>query len=288
LGASDFAIKFMVNKVSKGYYVAIFIGPYPLFFICYFLGCCMRFCFPNISFTTYFSKLPLITGCFLTLTGFSSLSNADFKLDVGAASEYVRDGIKQSSARPVLQLGGLYTSQTGLYGGLWMSGVERGNKDSTRFELDGYAGFYLPLNSFMAVDIGINRATFLGDAQASKEAYNEGFFNLLLFDATTFGYRLADDYMGNGESLQRLELAHVINAGSFGFEMSARQYRYLKLSEDANWGGQNRDDYFHFKLGVVRNYGPHNLALSLEKTNLSSQFDGNTQLVFTYNRSFDF
>lgn len=229
-----------------------------------------------------------VVGCLFSLAVFSPLSQADFKLDVGGTSEYVRDGIKQSSARPVLQLSGLYASQTGLYGGLWMSGVERGNRDSTRFELASYAGFYLPLTSFMAVDLGATRFNFHGDAQGSKDAYNEGFFNLLLFDATTLGYRLADDYMGNGETLQRLELAHVINAGSFGFEMSVRQYRYLKLSEEANWGNPHRDDYFHFKFGVVRNYGPHNLDLSIEKTNLSSKYDGNTQLVFTYSRSFDF
>lgn len=248
----------------------------------------MRFRFSGIPFSNSLSQLPLLAGCLLSLSGFSTLSHAEFKLDVGAASEYIRDGIKQSSAKPVLQLGGLYASQTGLYGGLWMSGVERGKKDSTRFELDGYAGYYLPLTSYLAVDLGINRATFLGDAQASKQAYNEGFFNILLFDATTLGYRLADDYLGYGETLQRLELAHVINTGSFGFEMSVRQYRYLKSSEDTNWGGNDRDDYFHFKLGVVRNYGPNNLDLSIEKTNLSSQFDGNTQLVFTYSRSFDF
>ncbi|MBQ0731381.1 MAG: TorF family putative porin, partial [Oleispira antarctica] len=170
------------------------------------------------------------------LLSVSSISQADIQLDAGFASEYVRDGIKQSKAKPVIQLDGIYTSQLGFYGGAWLSGVERGSPDSTRFELDGFAGWYIPFTSFLAVDLGYTRATFLGDAQATKQAYGEGFFNLLLNDATTFGYRLADDYMGSGESLQTLELAHTVNSGEFGFEFSTRQYRYLNTTEDVNWG----------------------------------------------------
>ncbi|CCK76111.1 conserved hypothetical protein [Oleispira antarctica RB-8] len=222
------------------------------------------------------------------LLSVSSISQADIQLDAGFASEYVRDGIKQSKAKPVIQLDGIYTSQLGFYGGAWLSGVERGSPDSTRFELDGFAGWYIPFTSFLAVDLGYTRATFLGDAQATKQAYGEGFFNLLLNDATTFGYRLADDYMGSGESLQTLELAHTVNSGEFGFEFSTRQYRYLNTTEDVNWGSESRDNYFHFRIGVARNYFQHNLGLSLEKTNLSSEFDGSTQIIFTYSRAFSF
>lgn len=231
------------------------------------------------------TKLAFVTGCALS---FSSLSQADISLDLGFASEYVRQGIKQSNAEPVLQLGGLYTSQLGFYTGAWMSGINRGSPDSTRFELDGFAGFYLPLTSFAAIDLGYTRATFLGDAKTSKQAYGEGFVNLLINDSTTLGYRLADDYLGSGESLQTLELAHTINSGEFGFEFSTRQYRYLGISEDVNWGNENRDNYFSFRIGVARSYHEHNISLGLEKTNLSSQYDASTQIVFTYNRHFGF
>lgn len=263
----------MVNTASYRYYVGIISR---LFFVIFTLGCFMRF---------GFTKLAAIAGCLMSL---SSVSNADFEVDLGFASEYVRDGIKQSNAKPVLQLGGLYSSQSGLYGGLWMSGIERGSPDSTRFELDGYAGFYYPLTSFMALDLGYTRATFLGDADTSKQAYNEGFFNILLNNETTLGYRLANDYLGSGVDLQTLELAHTINSGEFGFEFSTRQHRYLKVSEDVNWGNENRDNYFHFRVGVARSYNEHNLSLGIEKSNLSSSFDASTHIVFTYARNFQF
>lgn len=263
----------MVNAASNRYYVGIINR---LFFVVFTLGCFMRF---------GFTKLAAIAGCLMSL---SSVSNADFEVDLGFASEYVRDGIKQSNAKPVLQLGGLYSSQSGLYGGLWMSGIERGSPDSTRFELDGYAGFYYPVTSFMALDLGYTRATFLGDAETSKQAYNEGFFNILLNNETTLGYRLANDYLGTGVDLQTLELAHTINSGEFGFEFSTRQHRYLKVSEEVNWGNENRDNYFHFRVGVARSYNEHNLSLGIEKSNLSSSFDASTHIVFTYARNFQF
>ncbi len=251
-------------------------GNYSLLFHLLKLGCCMR------SGSTKFS---ILASCLLSL---SNASHSDFELDLGFASEYVRDGLKLSNAKPVLQVGGLYASQLGLYGGFWMSGIERGSPDSTRFELDGYAGLYLPLTRYMAVDLGYTRATFLGDADTSKQAYGEGFLNLLLNDETTLGYRLANDYMGSGEDLQTLELAHTVNSGEFGFEFSARQYRYLHVTEDVNWGSENRTDYFHYRVGIARSYNEHNLSLGLEKTNLSSRYDGSTQIVFTYNRNFGF
>ncbi|MGK0247691.1 MAG: hypothetical protein ACI910_000416 [Oleispira sp.] len=222
------------------------------------------------------------------LLAVSNVSQADIQLNAGFASEFVRDGIKQSNAKPVLQLDAIYTSHLGFYGGAWMSGIERGSPDSTRFEIDSFAGWYIPFTTYLALDLGYTRATFLGDAEATKQAYGEAFFNVLLNDATTLGYRLSDDYMGSGEALQTLELAHNVNAGEFGFEISTRQYRYLKVSDDVNWGGNNRDNYFHFRLGVARNYFEHNMSLAFEKTNLTSEFDASTQIVFTYSRNFSF
>ncbi|MGK0476609.1 MAG: hypothetical protein ACJAYV_002284 [Oleispira sp.] len=222
------------------------------------------------------------------LLAVSNVSQADIQLNAGLASEFIRNGIKQSNAKPVLQLDAIYTSQLGFYGGAWMSGIERGAPDSTRFEIDGFAGWYIPFTSYLALDLGYTRATFVGDAETTKQAYGEGFLNVLLNDATTLGYRLSDDYMGSGEALQTLELAHTVNAGEFGFEISTRQYRYLKVTDDVNWGGKGRDNYFHFRLGVARNYFEHNMGLALEKTNLSSEFDGSTQIVFTYSRNFSF
>lgn len=222
------------------------------------------------------------------ILSFSSLASADFQADVGFASEYVRQGIKQSKAKPVLQGNVIYTSQTGLYGGIWGSGIERGSPDSTRFEIDGFAGFYIPLSDRIAIDIGHTRATFLGDAKTQGNAYGESFLNILIDQSTTLGYRYSPDFFGTSEDQQTIELAQLYNFSDFTFEGSVRQYKYLKTTETANWGSINRDDYYHFRIGISRSYFEHHMALGLERTNLSSQFDGGTQIIFTYSRQFDF
>lgn len=222
------------------------------------------------------------------LFSFSALSYADFQADAGFASEYVRQGIKQSSAKPVLQGNVLYTSQTGLYGGIWGTGVERGSPDSTALELDGFVGFYFPVNDNVALDVGYMRATFFGEKTTDDDTYGEGFFNLLLNQSTTFGYRYSPDFLGSGEDLQTLEAAQLYTYGDFTFEGSVRQYQYLETTDTVNWGSESRDDYFHFRLGISRSYYQHHMALGLERTNLSSEFDGGTQIVFTYSRQFDF
>jgi|TARA_B110001454_G_C12718582_1_gene433680 uncharacterized protein (TIGR02001 family) len=235
-----------------------------------------------------FSKNAVFTSLILSLSALSPVSSADFQADLGFASEYVRQGMKQSRARPVAQGNLIYTSQTGLYGGVWGTGVERGSPDSTRFELDGFAGFYLPISTSFSADLGYTYATFLGEKDTDDDAYGEAFFNLLYDESTTLGYRYSDDYFGSGESLQVIELAQVIHSNDFSFEASIRNYKYLDTTEDVNWGSESRDDYFHFRISAARSYYQNNFSLSLERTNLGSQFDGGTQIVFTYARQFDF
>ena len=196
-------------------------------------------------------------------------------------------GIKQSSGQPVLQAGGRYTHDTGFYGGLWGSMVNR-RDDDTEYEFDGYAGWYVPVFSGLALDLGYTRYTFQGDKNTTDDAYGEGFLNVLLSDSVTLGYRHSPDYLGNGEELQTLELGYVYNGEEFGFEASVRQLRYLSINDDVNWGGPNTDDYFHFRLGMARTYGDNEFSLAVEKTNLNKEFDGNTQIIFNFTRHFGF
>jgi uncharacterized protein (TIGR02001 family) len=242
-----------------------------------------------------FSKNVIFASLLLSLSSLSSISSADFQADAGFASEYVRQGLKQSGAKPVLQGNVIYRSQTGLYGGIWGSGIERGSSDSTRFEFDGFAGFYLPLTDSIDLDLGYTYATFVGESEAannpygvSSNAYGETFLNILINQTTTLGYRYSSDFFGTGEDQQVIELAQLFNYSEFTFETSVRNYKFLDTTETVNWGSESRDDYFHFRIGVARSYFTNHMALSLERTNLSSNFEGGTQIVFTYARQFDF
>lgn len=221
----------------------------------------------------------------LFLASCTALANADVDLQLGFGSEYVRSGIKESSAQPVLQGGAVYSHQSGLYGGAWATTINQ-KKYTTHSEFDFYGGWYFPITTTIASDMGYTRYTFHGDQVTDKQAYGEGFLNLLFWDATTIGYRHSDDYKGSGEELQTLELAHTFNGEEFGFEFSMRQYRYLHTTEDANFGSENRADYFHFRFGVARTFDNADYSVALERTNLGSNYDGGTQILFNYNYNF--
>ena len=233
------------------------------------------------------SKKAVFAAVLLSLSSLPSISLADFQADAGFASEYVRQGIKQSSSNPVLQGNVIYRSQTGLYGGIWGSGIDRGSPDSTRFEFDGFAGLYLPLTQSIDLDLGYTYATFVGESDISND-YGETFINILYDQSTTLGYRYSVDFFGSGEDQQVIELAQLFNFSAFTFEASVRNYKYMNTTETVNWGSESRDDYFHFRVGVARSYFANHMALSLERTNSSSDFSGGTQIVFTYARQFDF
>lgn len=217
----------------------------------------------------------------------ASHSQADFDLQLGASSEYVRQGIKESSSTPTLHAGLTYSHQSGLYAGGWVTQMNR-RKDKTQAEVDYYAGWYLPITTQVATDIGYTRYTFHGDKITDPMAYGEGFFNLLLWDSLTLGYRHSDNFKDSDEELQTLEVAQSFIGEEFSFELSMRQYRFLKLSEQANFGSSNQDDYFHFRMGVARTFADSDISLSLERTNLNDEFDGSTQILLDYNRHFSF
>jgi len=232
------------------------------------------------------SKITRISASAILLAAAAS-SSAEFDLQLGASSEYVRQGIKESSSTPTLHAGITYSHQSGLYAGSWLTQVNR-RKDKTQAEIDYYAGWYLPVTTNIATDLGYTRYTFHGDKITDPLAYGEGFFNLLLWDSLTLGYRHSDNFKDSDEELQTLEIAQTFIGEEFSFELSARQYRYLKLSDKANFGSGTHDDYFHFRLGVARSFGDSDISLSLERTNLGDEFDGNTQILLDYNRHFSF
>jgi len=238
-----------------------------------------------------FSQIPsfslLLKAATLAALSYTSLSHAEFDLQLGFSSEYVRQGIKASSSRPVAHTGITYSHQTGLYTGTWATQVNH-KDDDTQFEIDYYGGWYLPITTSFATDLSYTRYTFHGDKTTNDQAYGEGSLSMLFWDSLTLGYRYANNFKDSNEDLQTLELAHTYNGEEFGFEFSMRQYRYMKVNEDVNFGSKNHDDYFHFRFGVGRSYGSNDMSLSLERTNLGKEFDGNTQILFDYNYHFNF
>ncbi|KZZ46132.1 hypothetical protein A3759_07910 [Thalassolituus sp. HI0120] len=240
-------------------------------------------CFFIVKFGSM-SRLSLLAAS-LTL-GFSLPSSADFSANIGLASEYVKDGVSLSQGRITPQVGLTYLNDWGAYGGLWASNLDQ-KGDSRYAEWSGFGGFYFPLTESLALDLGVTRYDYLGDAKFNDQEYNEGFARLLVNDAWTFGLRHASDSLGSGHDKQTIESAYTMQSGSFSIEFYLAQNRYLTIDNTTNFGG-SRDDYWHFRFGLGRTYNNWDYRLRLERTNLGSGFDGGTNITFGMHRYFDF
>lgn len=229
----------------------------------------------------------LKASCISSLIALSVPTNAGFDFDIGVANEYVRNGISQSRDDGIIESGFNFNHRSGFYTGVWASTVnQKGN--SLRYEADAYAGFYIPLGYSFALDFGAMRYTFQGDADKKDLAYTDGYLSLLLNDSTSLAVFQSENFMDTNEPLRRIELAHTITNGDFSFEFMLGQSRFLKNNQvNSNFGG-NRDDYFHFRTGVMRDFKNFSYGLTLERTNLGHQYSGGTKFTFSINRKFNF
>ena len=228
------------------------------------------------------SRCLLATGLLL-----SAQSQAELSANIGATTEFVRDGISQTRGNPALQAGLTLRHNSGLYGGLWTSGVDR-REDSADYEQDAFAGIYLPLGDTLALDLSATRYTWSGDTEINGQAYTEGGLRLLINDALTLGWRESGSYLGSHFDKRSLELGYTLQLSEFSLEFFTAQHRWLEVDDDYNFGENgNRDSYWQFRVGVDRSYGPWDFSLTLNRTNLTSQFDAGTILQFGVQRYFN-
>jgi len=216
-------------------------------------------------------------------------AHAELSANLGVTSEYVRDGISETSGNPTFQGGLTLTDDSGLYGGLITSGIDH-NDDDIEYEHSLFAGFYQPVGDYLALDLFANRYVFAGDSQAENKSYNEGGMRLLINDAVMLGWRETGSYMGSQHSFRSLELGYTLQWGEFSLEFFTAQHRWLETDhEDYNFDEDTgRDSYYQFRVGVDRTYGQWDYRLTVNRTNLSSEYDAGTSIQFGIQRYFNF
>lgn len=221
------------------------------------------------------------------LLGLSTSAYADLTANFGGTTEYVRNGISETRGKPAWQGGITYTNNSGLYGGLWSSGVER-KDDHATFEHTAFAGYNLNLFDGVALDLSATRYTWAGDMETDGQAYTEGAARLLLGDALTLGMRQTGNYIGSHFDYRSLELAYTIQFSDFSLELFTAQNRWLEVDdEDYNYDEDTgRDSYWHFRVALDRSYGPWDFRVAVNRTNLSSDYDGGTTIEAGIQRYF--
>ncbi|MEY3408526.1 MAG: hypothetical protein RIS02_253 [Pseudomonadota bacterium] len=103
-------------------------------------------------------------------------------LNVGAVNEYRYRGISQTRFDPALQGGADYADKSGVYVGVWGSGIkwvkDAGGKSNT--EVDYYGGYKFSIGE-VAYDVGFLHYDYSGNALAVSANTNE------LYGAVTMG-----------------------------------------------------------------------------------------------------
>ncbi|MAS24968.1 MAG: hypothetical protein CMI03_10595 [Oceanospirillaceae bacterium] len=227
------------------------------------------------------------------LTSFAALcaalnAHADLNANIGVTSEYIRDGISQTAGNPALQAGLTLTDDTGLYGGIASSGMER-DDDHVTYEHSLFAGFYQPMGDYLAFDLFATRYLYQGDADIDGESYTEGGLRLLINDAVTIGWRETGNYIGSQFGFRTLELGYTWQLNSLSFDFYTAQHRWLEVDdEDYNFfEDTKRDDYWQFRIGANHSYGPWDFRMTLNKTNLKGNYDAGTIIQFAVHRYFN-
>src|SRR5690554_6979649 len=70
----------------------------------------------------------------------STTAFAEINANLGATTEYVREGISQTRGKPTLQAGLTWQHNSGFYLGGWASGMDHRNDDDLNLEADYFAG----------------------------------------------------------------------------------------------------------------------------------------------------
>ncbi len=141
---------------------------------------------------------------FSVATLISSVSSAEINANIGATSEYMREGISQTRGKPTLQTGINWQHNSGFYAGGWASGIDHRNDNDLNLEADYFAGFYIPVNKDIAFDLSVTRFSFYGDSDALYQDYNALSASLLVNDRWSLSWQGSNDYLGTDHSWQSI------------------------------------------------------------------------------------
>lgn len=181
-----------------------------------------------------------------------------FVMTLTFASDYRFRGISQTLNNPALQLSTTYSTDSGVYLGIFASNVDFGGDVGANLEVDLNAGWAGEIADGLEADVQINRYNYPGDD--IPLAYTEllgklsyaGLSGLIGYSNDVFNTNETGIYYNLGYSL--------LIAGEYNF---AASIGYYNLDDPADYGGSIVDK----SIGVSRDFGPLNVGISYFNTN---------------------
>ncbi len=187
-----------------------------------------------------------------------------FTASAWATTDYAFRGVSQSDEQFTLQGAFDYAHESGLYAGIWASGVDFGSEGPDA-EVDTYIGFGFPLGEQFKGDVQFVRYNYVGGNNGSELAYNEIIGKITFADFLTGTIGWSNDVFATDETgiYYGLSAKHAWDSGLSVFG-GVGLY-------DLNDALEASDSYVDWNLGVAQTFGPAEVSL----TYIDTDSDGN-------------
>ena len=201
----------------------------------------------------------LVASC---LSSIYSTAAAEVSGNVALQSDYVWRGVSQNSEDPAIQGGFDYAHESGIYLGLWGSGVNFNGAEST--EIDLYTGWRSELKSGFGIDIGIMEYTYHGQNGASDSDFTE-YYGGVTYKGFGVKYSIGDEF----DDLFEISYHHDFDAG-------------IRVS--ANYADYHTYQYYTF--GISKEFQGVGFDLSYWDTDINNDKLADAKLVLTISKEF--
>lgn len=209
--------------------------------------------------------------------------------NVALTSDYKFRGISQSDESPAIQGGFDLGFENGIYVGTWGSSVDFGYAEGEGFdgslELDYYAGWAVPINDNIGIDVGYIYYDYPGDDGAEGD-YQEIYGSVSLWDLS-LGLAYSDDYYGDSGDFMYYQADYSLGLGdTFTVDF---HIGYNDLDEEG-FLSNGATSYTDYSIGVSASWLAVDWSLAWVGTDLDEEevFDsewGDDAAIFTVSKS---
>ncbi|QXI36396.1 TorF family putative porin [Pseudomonas xantholysinigenes] len=192
--------------------------------------------------------------------------DVDFSLEakIGVFSDYRTRGISQTQNDPALQGSLTLAHSTGLYAGVWSSNVDFGFGNSTRQELDYYAGYFWQVSDDVTLD-----TSYIKYVYPRQGNFNYGEYHAEL---RAWGVLLGGNYSDNFNGDQAMFYSYAGYAMQLPYDISLETRYGRNDYKDPSWfanDGSSRDAYHEWQVKLSRMMLSLDWSVSYIDTDLS-------------------
>lgn len=200
---------------------------------------------------------------FIALTA-PSLAQAEWSGNATIVSDYLFNGISQTQRDAALQLGVDWSSDGGLYTGLWGSNVDFG--DDTDVEVDVYAGYAFTVKDSLDMDVGVAWYTYHGGDFSDDGNYPEVYLKTS-FKEWQVNVWYSNDYFGTGAG-------HLITMVNYVYPIGDNQSLTFGVDHNQSLDDHlfewdvNDGDYLHWQVVFDWQLEKYAVSMGLHDTDL--------------------